>query len=87
MRKVKMSWPELDVAVEFELEEANKELCDEFWNELPLVAVQEHASVSGEMMYCWVNMLSFAKVPFRSCTPKVRLAVCPIRKELAIKSL
>lgn len=49
MRKVKMSWPELDVAVEFELEEANKELCDEFWNELPLVAVQEHASVSGEM--------------------------------------
>ena len=63
MRKVKMSWPELDVAVEFELEEANKELCDEFWNELPLVAVQEHASVSGEMMYCWVNMLSFAKVP------------------------
>ncbi len=65
MRKVKMTWPEMDIAVEFELEdERNRELCDEFWNELPLVAVQEHGTVSGELFYCWVNMLSFAKVPF-----------------------
>lgn len=65
MRKVKMSWPEMEIAVEFELEDqANPELCDEFWNALPLVAVQEHGTVSGELFYCWVNMLSFAKVPF-----------------------
>ena len=65
MRQVKMTWPELDISMIFELDdEHNKALCDEFWDALPLVAVQEHGSVSGELIYCWVNMLSFAEVPF-----------------------
>ena len=65
MRQVKMTWPELETSVTFDLEDnLNKELCDEFWNALPLVAVQEHGVVTGEIIYSWVNMLSFAKVAF-----------------------
>ena len=63
MRVVKMTWPELGVTIPFQLEdEVNKELCDEFWSNLPLVSIQEHGSVTGKIIYCWVNMLSFAPV-------------------------
>jgi len=63
MRKVIMEWPDFNVKIPFILEdEVNKDLCDEFWNNLPLVSIQEHGSVSGKLIYCWVNMLSFAKV-------------------------
>jgi len=63
MRTVKMTWPELGITVPFKLEdEINRELCEEFWDQLPLVAVQEHGTVTGKIIYSWVNMLSFAPV-------------------------
>lgn len=65
MRVVKMTWPELGVSMPIQLEdEKNKELCDEFWGNLPLVLVQEHGTVTGKIIYGWVNMLSFAPVKF-----------------------
>jgi hypothetical protein len=65
MRKVVMYWPDLEVKVPFQLEDAkNPELCDEFWDNLPFEAVQEHGMVTGKIIYTWVPIVSTAPVHF-----------------------
>ncbi len=65
MRKMKMEFPDFQAEMIIELDERNKELCDEVWNELPFTCVQEHGVVSGDMIYCWTPVLSSAPVPYR----------------------
>ena len=62
MRKMLMEFPDFKMKMTIELDEANKELVDEVWNALPFTSVQEHGMVSGEMIYCWVPVLSEAKI-------------------------
>ena len=63
MKTMIIEWPELDVKVEAVLEDVkNKELIDEIWEHLPMVAVQEHAAVTGKSMYAWVPMISTAPI-------------------------
>lgn len=62
MRKILMDFPDFDLSMIVELNERNKELCDEVWNQLPFTCVQEHGMVSGYMIYCWVPVLSVADV-------------------------
>lgn len=62
MRKMLMEFPDFDTKMVIELDETNKELCDEVWNALPFSSVQEHGMVSGEIIYCWVPVLSQAKI-------------------------
>ena len=65
MRKIAVRFPDFDTDMVIELEERNKELCDEVWDALPFSYVQEHSLVSGQSMYGWVPVISVAKVPFR----------------------
>ncbi len=65
MRKIAVRFPDFDADMVIELEERNKELCDEVWEALPFTYVQEHAMVSGKSMYGWVPMISTAKIPYR----------------------
>ena len=62
MRKMWMEWPDFDAKMLINLEEENKELCDEVWNALPFASVQEHGVVSGDLIYCWVPVLSLAPI-------------------------
>lgn len=62
MRKMLMEFPDFDTKMVIELDETNKELCDEVWNALPFSSVQEHGMVTGEIIYCWVPVLSQAKI-------------------------
>lgn len=64
-RRVAVRFPEFDVDMYFEMDERNKELCDEVWNELPFAYVQEHSMVSGNSMYGWVPIISLAPVPVK----------------------
>ena len=61
MRKMWMEFPDFNAKMLIALEEENKELCDEVWNALPFSAVQEHGMVSGDLIYCWVPIVSLAK--------------------------
>ena len=66
MKTMIIEWPELDVKVEAILEDvSNAELINEIWAQLPMVAVQEHAAVTGKSMYAWVPMVSTAEIPFQ----------------------
>ena len=66
MKTMIIEWPELDVKVEAVLEDVrNAELIDEIWANLPMVAVQEHAAVTGKSMYAWVPMISSAPIPYQ----------------------
>lgn len=65
MRKMRMAFPDFDAEMVIELEERNKELCDEVWSALPFTCVQEHGMVSGDMIYCWAPVLSLADVDYR----------------------
>jgi len=62
MRRIDVEFPEFNANLIIEMDERNKELCDEVWNALPFDAVQEHSMVSGQSMYAWVPMISTAKV-------------------------
>lgn len=62
MRRIAVEFPELNINLTIEMDERNKELCDEVWNALPFDAVQEHSMVSGQSMYAWVPLVSVAKV-------------------------
>lgn len=62
MRRMLMEFPDFDTKMPVILDEENKELVDEVWNALPFTCVQEHGMVSGEMIYCWVPVLSEAKI-------------------------
>lgn len=65
MRKIAVSFPDFDTNMVIELEERNRELCDEVWAALPFSYVQEHSMVSGQSMYGWVPVISTAKVPYK----------------------
>lgn len=66
MKTMIIEWPELEVKVEAVLEDVrNAELIDEIWANLPMVAVQEHAAVTGKSMYAWVPMISSAPIPYQ----------------------
>lgn len=62
MRKMRMEFPDFGSEMIIELDERNKELCDDVWNELPFTCVQEHGMVSGFMLYCWTPVLSTAEI-------------------------
>jgi hypothetical protein len=58
-----MSWPDFDATVTFVLEDdANPELCEEFWSGLPFSCIQEHGMVTGDLIYCWTPLVSVAPV-------------------------
>lgn len=64
-RKIKLTWPQLEISAKMELEdEKNKELCDDLWDNLPFESVQEHGMVSGKIIYTWVPTVSFSPVRF-----------------------
>ena len=66
MKTMIIEWPELEVKVEAVLEDVrNAELINEIWAKLPMVAVHEHAAVTGNSMYAWVPMVSTAEIPFQ----------------------
>lgn len=60
-----MEIPDFDLSLVIDCEERNSELCDELWNRLPFDCVQEHGMVSGELIYCWVPLISVAPTPYR----------------------
>lgn len=62
MRKIRVEFPELRKSLVIEMDERNKDLCNEVWDVLPFDAVQEHSMVSGQSMYAWVPLISTAKV-------------------------
>ncbi len=62
MRKMRMEFPDFGAEMIIELDERNKALCDEVWNELPFTCIQEHGMVSGYMIYCWTPVLSTAEI-------------------------
>ncbi len=62
MRKMLMEFPDFGSEMVIEMDEENHELVDEVWNALPFTCVQEHGMVSGEMIYCWVPVLSEAPI-------------------------
>jgi hypothetical protein len=65
-RRIWISWPLLDVRVGAELaDDANPELCDEFWRALPFGIVQSHPVVSGSSVTMWLPYLSSAPTPVR----------------------
>lgn len=64
-RIVKLTWPELGLSAKMELEDdKNKELCDDLWDSLPFVCVQEHGMVTGKILYCWSPMTNFSPIRF-----------------------
>ena len=65
MRKIRMEIPELSLTAVIRCEERNSALCDEIWNRLPFDCVQEHGMVSGELIYCWVPLISTAPTPYK----------------------
>jgi hypothetical protein len=73
-RLINIAWPSLDIKVVAELaDEANPELCEEFWRALPFKVMQAHPVVSGESMYAWTPLVSTAPVHL-----KERIIDCPI---------
>ena len=65
MRKMLMEMPDFGMKMVITMEEKNKEIVDEIWQELPFTCVQEHGMVSGDLIYCWVPVLSVAPCHFR----------------------
>jgi len=66
MKTMIIEWPELEVKVEAVLEDVrNADLINEIWEHLPMVAVQEHAAVTGKSMYAWVPMVSTAEISYQ----------------------
>lgn len=65
MRKIRMTIEELNFTADIILEEKNRELCDEIWNQLPFDSIQEHGMVSGELIYSWIPLVSEADVNFK----------------------
>ncbi len=62
-KRVIMEFPDFKVSVSATLlEETNPELCQVFWNHLPFECVQEHGVISGEIVYCWVPIVTTAPV-------------------------
>ena len=58
MRRVKFIHPDvgIDLVVEL-LEDLNPKICDSIWNRLPIRSTWAHAMVSGELMYCWADVV------------------------------
>ena len=58
-----IEWPDLGLSARAELaEQENPELCEEFISRLPFESIMNNAVVTDGSMYCWVPMLSFARI-------------------------
>lgn len=62
-RSMVVRWPSLGSKVTVRLsDDTNRALVDDVWQNLPFSCVQDHGVVTGEIVYCWVPMVSTAEV-------------------------
>lgn len=65
-RKILIEWPELNLhAVASLADDKNPELCDDVWNTLPFETIMNNAVVTGNSMYCWTPVVSFAPIHYK----------------------
>ena len=57
MKKFIISWPSLNINLKAELlDSLNPILANEFWVSLPLKGIQDHALISGEYLYGYIDL-------------------------------
>jgi len=62
MKDFIVTWPDLDVQVRADMLDKNPELCQAFWDHLPLKTIQSHALIAGVEMYSWVPIVTTAPI-------------------------
>jgi len=58
IREIVIEWPTLGISVVARETFKNLKYFDMLWKILPLEAIQSHAVVSGDLMYCWEPVLT-----------------------------